>query len=191
MKGLLLGKSLIYKASSKDYEKYEIPEFIDFKILSKKDIEKDDFLSTKKENLLKLLEQKHIGFGLYDKDRKRFFAYACIATEKDSTPPPHIKEMPKGSFWDHFTRVSEDYQGHGYQKLLIQERRKYLENLYGKGIELYSDTSTDNIASRKNLLRSGFDEYGTYLTVRIGSERTKPFYYHWFFWDKKKKHPPI
>lgn len=184
-------KGLIYKFTGSEVSEYSKPDFIEIKMLTKKDILGDKFLSTKKDNLVKLIKEGHKCFGLWDKNNNKFFAYACLASQRDSTPPSHIKEIPKNSFWDHFTRVSQEYQGHGYQRLLLQERIKYLEKLYGKGFTFYSDTSANNIASRKNIIRSGLEECGVYTTLRIGTERTKPFYLHLFFWNKNKKHPLI
>jgi len=63
-----------------------IPDFVEFKELDSHKITGDAFLSLRKRDFSELTKQGHEGFGLYDKNK--FFAYAWIASERDSTPPP-------------------------------------------------------------------------------------------------------
>lgn len=181
--------NLIYLYSGVSTYKFVVPDFVEIRELNNKNISKDKFLLSRRRDLSGLLKQGHQGFGLYDKNNNKFFAYAWIASQRDSTPPAHIKKMPEDSFWDHFTRVSEGYQGHGYQRLLIQERRIYLEKKYGGNIKLFSDTSIDNTPSRKNLLKMGFKEYGVYTSLFVRIAFKSVFLYT--NWNKNKKHPTI
>jgi len=157
------------------------------KELTLDDINNDKWLSERGNIFKKMLDDGHIGVIVLN-DKNECVAYGWVAIGK--VRPYHIPKIPTDSAWIHYNRVRDDYKGKGLQRLLIQEMVNKTREVYGN-IEIYIDTSDDNIPSRINQLKLGFKECGIYYTIQIGTRRIPVLYFLWGWWDKDKKHPEI
>ncbi len=179
---------LVYKYINTEININEIDKV---KKLNKSDILKSKFLSERKDIFLNFLENKLIGFGIYNEKEKDFVGYSWLSIKNYSKKnPDQIKKLPEKSAWIFYQRVSENYQGHGYQKIMIQKSIDYVNKNF-KGYNIYIDTREDNIPSRKNILKSGFKEDGILTNFIIGSKRSKLTYIQINIWEKNKKHPDL
>ena len=94
---------------------------------------------------MNFLENKLIGFGIYNEKEKDFVGYSWLSIKNYSKKnPDQIKKLPEKLAWFFYTRVSENYQGHGYQKIMIQKSIDYVNKNF-EGYNIYIDTTEDNI----------------------------------------------
>ena len=152
-----------------------------------RDIKEDPWLKKRRKAFEKMLNDGHIILIVINENTE-CVAYGCVAVGK--AKPSHLPRIPNGSAWLHYTRVRENYRSLGLHRLLIEERIKITRERYGQ-INIYTDTSENNIPSRINQLKLGFTDCGIYYTLEIGTRRIPFLHLLLGVWIKNKKHPEI
>lgn len=171
------------------YEQVAIEKSAIFRVrlMEISDINSDEWLIQRQKAFQKMLSEGHIGFIALNEDNE-CVAYSFIATGK--VKPSHLPKIPEDSAWIHYNRVKDGYSGRGIHRLLMNEMIELIKSKYGH-IDVFMDTSIDNISSRINQLRLGYKEYGIYYTVKIGTRRIPFIHFLFGIWLKNKKHPEI
>lgn len=183
-------KHLVFKAPKCLPEKPQIVGSPEVKAIMMQDIATDSWLKEREVSFRRMLAEGHVGLQLIEPVSMHAVAYGWIAM--NGLRPDHIPEIPEKACWLHFDRVRDEYQGRGYHRLLIYERLKLIYTLYDpSNIDVYIDTSADNIASRINQLKMGFSECGVYHVWTVGTKRIPKLYWQRGRWNMKEKHPPI
>lgn len=177
----LVTKAPIEQETVQNNNLYKIKE------LTVDDIYEDAWLKKNGKVFEKMLVDGHLGIIALNQNNE-CIAYSFIAI--GNLKPNHIPKIPKNSAWLHYARVRDDYRGKGIHRMLMYERNKFIRDKFGM-IDIYTDTSENNIPSRVNQLKLNFSECGIYYTLEIGARRV-PFLHLLFgIWKKDKKHPEI
>ena len=147
------------------------------------DIIEKHFIGARARLFQTLLRQGYQGMLLASDEA--WMAYGWMATPV--TPPPiHLPLQQKGRYWIFYCHTAVNHRGQGhYQRilnLLLQEAARQ----GGVGQTMFIDTTVDNGASRKAILRVGFNSCGTIITLNL--PRCKPFYGKL---DSLAPHPPM
>lgn len=151
------------------------------------DINADKWLNQRKKIFYEMLNEGQIGHIILN-EQNESIAYGWIAIGR--AKPHHISKIPNGVAWLHYERVRDDYRGKGLGKLLIQERIRLIREKY-KNIDIYTDTTEDNIPARVNQNKLGFFEAGVYSTIEIGTRKVPFLHILYGKWKEDKKHPEL
>ena len=134
------------------------------------------------------LKQRYEGVLLLDEENN-LIGYS-FWTKKGNLPPTNIPRIPSNAIWVFNSFILEEYRGKGYQKIIIQERDKFIQKKY-KDYGIYSDIYESNYASRKSVIKSGFVPNGVYYICIIGMRRNRFLNIRFGWWFKNKKHTEI
>lgn len=139
------------------------------------------------QTFLSFLRKGFLGIIIYDE--RGWISYGWVSTP-NTKGPTHFSNRIKNKevCWLFYSRTKKEYRGLGIHKYSMYLRIKLLERLQSKrNLEIYTDTSIDNIPSRSGMLRLGFIESGIVRTYSISFWRILLFRFS--IWNKSEDHP--
>lgn len=104
--------------------------------------------------------------------------------------PPHLPVGIQQSevYWLFYAHTRPTYRGRGLHKYGMQLRIEYAVDTM-QHAKVYTDTTAENVASRKGIVSVGFEPKGIIDTYEISIPRVKSWV--WGSWDMDAEHPGL
>jgi len=190
MVGVLLRKKrlLVYELADRLNEELLLPTGIQWTQATRDsvaDLFKDD--PRRKKTFLDFIDKGHYGVIIYHDSQ--WVSYGWMS-KPDTLGPPHlpISVQQMQVCWLFYAHTLPSYRGHGLHKCGLQLRASYALNEV-QHAKVYTDTTSDNIASRKGILAAGFQHRGIIDARELRIPRVKSWV--WGSWDMDADHPRL
>jgi len=115
--------------------------------------------------------------------------YGWMSTPNTFGPPhlpPGLRQRPV--YWLFYAHTAPTYRGRGLHRYGMKLRIAHAFNIT-ENAKIYTDTTADNVASRKGIRSVGFEPKGIIDTHELRISRVKPWV--WGSWDVDANHPRL
>jgi GNAT superfamily N-acetyltransferase len=123
-------------------------------------------------------------FGIALVLESQFVAYAWMTTPQ-SQAPPHLPARWKRRHWIFYCHTAESFRGRGLYQVCLKTLVERVARTHGHE-DIYIDTTTSNTASRRAIMRVGFEPCGVVSYLKL--PRLRPILARW---NHHQNHPPI